>query len=72
MTGGETSRQKLKRVTLTISKDYKLREMETIKEDTTETSRDLKKKKKNRKGKVPCLRLITNSALKGTRVNLKT
>ena len=45
MTGGETSRQKLKRVTLTISKDYKLREMETIKEDTTETSRDLKKKK---------------------------
>ena len=32
--------RKLKRVTLTISKDYKLREMETIKEDSTETSRD--------------------------------
>ena len=45
--------RKLKRVTLTISKDYKLREMETIKEDTTETSRDLKKKKKTWKEKFP-------------------
>lgn len=46
--------RKLKRVTLTISKDYKLREMETIKEDTTETSRDLKKKKKpERKSSLP-------------------
>lgn len=44
--------RKLKRVTLTISKDYKLREMETIKEDSTETSRDLKKKPE-RKSSLP-------------------
>lgn len=36
--------RKLKRVTLSISKDYKVREMETIKEDASEISRDFFKK----------------------------
>lgn len=56
--------RKLKRVTLSMSKDYKAREMETVKEDASETSRDFLKNKPERK--VLCLRLIRNSTLKGT------
>jgi len=45
--------RKLKRVTLSISKDYKVREMETIKEDASETSRDFLKNKPERKSSLP-------------------
>lgn len=45
--------RKLKRVTLIMSKDYKAREMETVKEDASETSRDFLKNKPERKSSLP-------------------
>lgn len=51
MTDDKTSRQEVKESYM--SKDYKAREMETVKEDASETSRDFLKNKPERKSSLP-------------------